>query len=134
MKIKMNLKVLGIASFVFLAAIPAVSAGFQPYVGYSLPPLKKNNYTNTHIKVTGNQYIENKVTNLQNTGSVTMWATNDQKTPVSADYDFKVGSHNNITFNNNTPLYQGQGVAMGMQNGSWYWQEYAFVAGEVDFK
>lgn len=130
----MNLKVLGIASVVFLAAIPAVSAGYQSYVGYSLPPLKQNNFTNTHKKVTGNQYITNKVTNLQNTGTVTMWATNDQKTPISADYDFKVGSHNDIKFNNNTPAYQGQSVAMGMQNGSYYFTEYAFVAGEVDFQ
>lgn len=44
-------------------------------------------------------YIRNKVTDLENTDLVTFWAANNSKKQISEDYDQKIGSNVKIKFN-----------------------------------
>ena len=50
------------------------------YKGYVLPARQGNNYTGAHSKTTTSNYITNKVTDVENAGTVTFWAANkDEK-------------------------------------------------------
>lgn len=120
-----------LVSFIFLLIVPgAVSASYISYTGYSLPPLQQNNYTGYHEKQTNNDYIENIVENLSNTDTVNFWAENSSGA-ISKKYNQKIGSYAKINFD--VDMIAGQDVRMGMENAHWYWREYAFVAGRVDF-
>jgi hypothetical protein len=132
MRVLVKVKVIGllVAAAVCLVQIPAWAAAYKVY---SLPPLKGNNYTSAHTKQTDAKSIENRVTSMDKTSTVTFWACDVTKSQISKDYDQKVGSKEDIEFLENKKLRKGQQVIMGMQNGEWSW-DYAFVSGEVDFR
>ena len=69
------------------------------YKGYVLPARQGNNYTGAHSKTTTSNYITNKVTDVENAGTVTFWAANKDEKQISSDYDQKLNSKVNINFN-----------------------------------
>ena len=82
------------------------------YKGYVLPARQGNNYTGAHSKTTTSNYITNKVTDVENAGTVTFWAANKDEKQISSDYDQK----------------------LGMENKKWTFNQRGFVSGEVDFR
>lgn len=123
---------LALICMVILLSSALVSAA--SYVGYLLPRFQVNNYTGSHEKQTNNQYITNRVTNLQNADSVNMWATNNSKSAISEKINFRKGSgYKNINFRSNQSQYKGQYVRMGMENGNFQITD-GFVAGDVNFQ
>ncbi len=125
-------KLLISATFLAVAVTPIVgSAAAKTYTAYVLEPLKVNNYTQTHNKETGDQYIENKVTAFTNTDKAIFWAANKDNKQISSDYEQQV---NNISkINLTTKMGTGDQVKMGMENAYWKTTN-AFVSGEVDFR
>jgi hypothetical protein len=109
-----------------------VSAGYVSYVGYSLPPLKKNNYTSYHDKVTNDDYIHNIVENISgDADTVTFWAEYDDDR-YSNKYDQKIGNATTIELDGNLDV--GNEVRLAMENADWKLTDYGFVAGRVDFR
>ena len=117
-----------------LSAIGVTNVFAIGYEGYKLPAHQGNNYTSKHSKTTTDNYIKNKVDELENTDLVTFWAANSKKKQISEDYDQKLGSSVKIKFNKNGYKKKGKEIILGMENAHWYWTESAFVAGNVDFR
>lgn len=117
-----------------LSAIGIVNVYAADYTGYALPARQGNNYTTQHEKETADNYIYNKVVDLENTSTVTFWAANSNKKQISDDYDQKLGNNSKIKFTASGYDAVGEEVMLGMENAKWYWFERAFVAGEVDFR
>ena len=91
MDMKKILKIIAIG--IVLSTIGVVNVFAIGYKGYKLPARKGNNYTSAHSKKTNDNYIRNKVTDLENTDLVTFWAANNSKKQISEDYDQKIGSN-----------------------------------------
>lgn len=132
MDMKKILKIIAIG--IVLSTIGVVNVFAIGYKGYKLPARKGNNYTSAHSKKTNDNYIRNKVTDLENTDLVTFWAANNSKKQISEDYDQKIGSNVKIKFNKSGYDKKGKNIILGMENGHWYLSERAFVAGNVDFR
>lgn len=119
---------------VLLSAIGATNVFAIGYMGYKLPARQTNNYTGTHSKVTKDNYIINTVSELENTDTVTFWATDNSKKQISADYDQKKGNTTYIKFTTSGYNKKDKEIILGMENAHWYIKETAFVAGDVDFR
>ncbi len=109
-------------------------AGSQEYTAYRLPRLKVNNYTNTHVKVTRDRYIKNKVTDISGTTHANFWVVDENNRAQSKKYKQNVSNvATKINYNNSSTLDIGQNIKMAMENAN-YSTGYAFVSGEVDFR
>mgnify|MGYP001365252443 CR=1 FL=1 len=128
MKKKMIVSVLSICAMLALS-VP-VSAAEAGYVGYRLPPLKGNNYTSFHKKVTNDDYITNVLENLTNTSTANFWAQ-DRSGSISSKYNQKKGSTQRISFNTNKD--KGNEIRMAMENAKLSTGN-AFAAGRVNFR
>ena len=129
---KIKKKILaGVLAFAILAPTVA-NAAYVSYVGYSLPPFQKNNYTSYHKIKTNDDYIYNIVENISvDAKSVKFWAQwNGDK--WSKKYTQKKGSSQKIEFDKN--LDKGNKVRLAMENSSYNIKNYGFVAGRVDFR
>ena len=104
------------------------------YKGYVLPARQGNNYTGAHSKTTTSNYITNKVTDVENAGTVTFWAANKDEKQISSDYDQKLNSKVNINFNKNGYNRKNKQIKLGMENKKWTFNQRGFVSGEVDFR
>ncbi len=93
-----------------------------------------NNYTGAHSKTTTSNYITNKVTDVENAGTVTFWAANKDEKQISSDYDQKLNSKVNINFNKNGYNRKNKQIKLGMENKKWTFNQRGFVSGEVDFR
>lgn len=104
------------------------------YTGYVLPARQGNNYTGAHSKTTTKNYITNKVTDVENASTVTFWAANENKKQISSDYDQKLHSQVNISFNQNGYNRKNKKIILGMENAKWTATQRGFVAGNVNFQ
>lgn len=125
-----SLLLIGVLTF-SLAGVTAMAA---TYSGYKLPARQGNNYTGTHSKTTTDNYIQNKVTDIENADTVTFWAANSSNKQISGDYDQKLNSSSKIKFNVSGYDRKNKDIKMGMENANWTAISTAFVAGKVDFR
>ncbi|MDQ0884722.1 hypothetical protein [Peribacillus sp. V2I11] len=112
--------------------VPTISEGaYRSYVGYVLPSQSGNNYTSTYEKETGEDYIHNKLENLEGTSVANFWAVTGTHSQLSDKYLFRETNIKDLTFNEGRS--KGAKVAMAMENEE-YWSTRAYAAGQVDFK
>lgn len=135
MKRQLLKRTLGLGLLLAMSVVTIYAAdNYKGYWGYSLPPRRGNNYTTQHEKQYNDNYINNTVVSLKNASTVTFWAADSDKDQISNDYNQKAGSTAKIKFTEKGFNKAGKEVMLGMENASWYWREYAFADGKVDFR
>ncbi|ANF95003.1 hypothetical protein [Paenibacillus bovis] len=119
-----------------ITAVPSITAFAasvnENYDSYALPARQGNNYTGTHQKVTDEQYIVNKVTDITHADTAVFWATDGVKTVISNEYEQKLGNQSTIQFRKQ--IKSKADVIMGMRNADYQIYQNGFVSGWVNFK
>lgn len=115
MKIKNKISKV-ICTVALLSTLGATNVLAANYTAYVLPARQGNNYTTQHEKKTTDAFLNNTVTAVEGTSTVTFWVANSNSKQISDDYKQKLHNKSKIKFTTKGYNKKGKEVMLGMEN------------------